>query len=389
MAQTHGDRTLVLVEHFLELGAQDGRCQIALGFLCGFVLEFEQDERVDVEGEGVGRAWGCGAQETFARLFASGGEFALGPVAHELECGLAVNHHGGGQVPVAARRRSVGVTLELAEGVEHLGGGGAVNGGSVQLNKGLLVVVGTAHTQGHRFKHGEVLPVLAAVGQGHRAALLDFVCRHKELVPGGGHALDAGLGHHFGVGPHPVDAVHVHRRGHVVAVVLHHVGHHARQQLVPFFGLGHVVDIGQHAFGCPFLNGWAFDLSGCGRVARHGTALEHGHGVFAATAGHGKVFPLVAFGFEHFLEFASRSGFAARCPVVQHFNGGLGGHRCGRRCCRWGGSFFFFATGGGQQCHSQRCAEFQLKSHGVCLRARAGGPIKNVTRNSPGPLIFH
>ena len=105
----------------------------------------------------------------------------------------------------------------------------------------------------------------------------------------------------------------------IVAFALHHISNHFGQQIIPFFSLGHRIDVRQHAFIGPFLNRWAFDLSGCGRVASNSAALQSGLGVVTTTTGHCKVFPFVTLGFEHFFQFSHRLGLTAGSPVVQHF----------------------------------------------------------------------
>ncbi|MCY1373414.1 hypothetical protein D9M69_606890 [compost metagenome] len=161
--------------------------------------------------------------------------------------------------------------------------------------------------------------------------------------------------------------MHVDRCGHIVTIGLHHVGHHLGQQLVPLLGAGHVVDVGQHAFLGPFLDRRTFDLRSRGRVARNGAALEHSHGVFTTTTGHGEILPLVALGFEHALELGGRLRLAARSPVVQHFHRGLG--RCGRSGRRRRGGhrrgLFFFAAGGGEQGSDQRGTKGVSELHGL------------------------
>ena len=167
------------------------------------------------------------------------------------------------------------------------------------------------------------------MGDRDQAGGLDLVGGCKKLVPGLGHTRHTGFFQYGGVGPHPVDAVHIDRGSHVVALVLHDIGHDLGQQAVPLLGLGGGVQIGQHTFGSPFLDGWALDL-GCGRwVARHDSALQHGGGVVAPAAGHGKVFPDMAFGLHDLLQLGHGFGFATRSPVVQHLD--LAGLHRGRR----------------------------------------------------------
>jgi hypothetical protein len=130
---------------------------------------------------------------------------------------------------------------------------------------------------------------------------------------------------HGRVDPHPVDAVHVDRHRHVVALVLHDVRHDLGQQGVPLLGLGHVVQVGQHSLIAPELDLGALHLRGGGRVAGHGPGLQDGHGIVPAAAGHGEVLPGVALFFQELLQHAHGGGLPARGPPVQHF------HLSGRR----------------------------------------------------------
>ena len=194
------------------------------------------------------------------------------------------------------------------------------------MNQGFFVEVGTAHTQSHALKGGEVLPVLATVRHGDDAGLFQGFGGHKELVPIGRH-FDAGFFERSIAGPQPVHAVHVHRSGDVVALVFHDVGNHGGQQAVPLLGLGHIVDVGQHAFSSPLLQSRAFDLRCSRGIARDHARLEHGHGVVTAATGHGEVFPGVALALQGGLQGSCRLGFATAGPVVQHFHfTGMGRH---------------------------------------------------------------
>jgi len=58
-----------------------------------------------------------------------GGELALGPVAHDLHAGLAVDDHASGTVPFAPGRVGVDVVAQLlqcGEGLNHLVAGQGV-----------------------------------------------------------------------------------------------------------------------------------------------------------------------------------------------------------------------------------------------------------------------
>ncbi len=314
--QADRDGTLVQVEGFLKLRCHDGGGHVLLGLRVGRVLQLEHGEAVDVEGEVARRARGGGAQEVLAGNLARGNEFALGPVAHQLHARFALDDHRGGQVPVTAGGVLVGVVLDMAEGREGLLHGRALESGRVELHQGLLVEVGAAHPQRDRFERGEILPVLAAVRDRDDASLLQLLGGDEKFVPGRGH-LGAGLLQCVGVGPEPVDTVHVDRDSDIAALVLHHVGDDLGQQAVPVVGLGDVVEVGEHAFGAPFLDRRALDLRRGGRVARDDAGLEHRHRRVTAAAGDREILPGVAFGLQGRFQRGGGLGLAAGGPVVQ------------------------------------------------------------------------
>ncbi|AEK61275.1 conserved hypothetical protein [Collimonas fungivorans Ter331] len=290
------DRTLVQVEHFLEFRAHDGGGQGQLSFLRIRILDLEHGDRIDVVGVRLGGAWSWCAQEVLAWLLAGSGEFALGPVAHELHAGLAVDDHCSRQVPVAARSVLVDVALDLAQRIEGLDHGRAGQGGRIELDQRLVVEVGAAYAQRNGFKHGRILPRLAALGNGDEAGFLDLVCSVEEFRPGGRH-FGAGFFQDFRVDPEPVDAVHIDRRRYVMALVLHGVGNHFRQQRIPFACGSRGIDVRQHAFLAPFLDRRALDLGCCRRAACDDAGFQRGGGVFASAAGNRKVLPGHALGF--------------------------------------------------------------------------------------------
>ena len=305
----------------------------------------EHGKRIDVEGVGLVRARRGHAQVVLARHLAGGRELALGPVAHELEAGLVVDDHGGGQVPVAACRILVDVGLHLAQGVEHLEHGRAGQFLLVQLEDGLLVEFRAAHAQRDGFKHGGVLPWLAAVGDRDAARFLDLLGRVEERIPGGRGGGHAGFFQHFRIDPHPVDAVDVDGSGNVVALVFHDVGDDFRQHGIPFAWNGGIIDIGQHAFRAPLLDRWALDLGGGRRIAGNDAGLQRGRGVFASAASHGEVFPAEAAFLHDLLQLAHGLRFAAGGPVVQHFHvgrKGAAGECQGGQCGQLGNLEFQF-----------------------------------------------
>ena len=328
--QTNRDRALVQVKHLLELHPHDGGSQIGLGFLSRRIFQLEHGERIHVEGVGIAGTRGCSTDVVLAWHFACGSELTLGPVTHELEGGFFLDHHGGGQVPVAARRSRVGVALDLAESFQRLGHGRAGQRLLIKFDERILEKLGPTYTKHHGLKGREILPVLATVCHRDQAGFLDFLRCGKKLIPCLGCSCHAGFLQHGGIGPHPVDTVHVHRRGDILAFVLHHISHDARQQAIPLFGGSNRCQICQYAFRSPFLNRWTFDLGSRRRIARHNTALQNGHGVIATTTRYRKVLPGVALALHDFLQLTHRLGLTARCPPVQHFDltrdGGISSH---------------------------------------------------------------
>ena len=128
------------------------------------VADLEHHELVGVEGDGALRAREADADEVRARLLAGLEEFALGPVAHDLHAGLALDDHGGGQVPVAAGEVVVDIGAQLGHAVEGFLHLVAAERRRIEVDEGRLVEVG-AERQHDRVEDGRVLPGLAAMGE--------------------------------------------------------------------------------------------------------------------------------------------------------------------------------------------------------------------------------
>ena len=131
-------------------------------------------EGVAVEGHRPLRAGIAEAQEVGARHLAGVDELALGPVAHDLHAGLAVDDHGGGEVPVAAGEVRVDQAADRAQLVERLDHGRAGQGLLVELDEGLLVELGPAGADHRTVEDGGLLPGLAAMGHRGHAGLLEL-----------------------------------------------------------------------------------------------------------------------------------------------------------------------------------------------------------------------
>ncbi|RML85226.1 hypothetical protein APX70_05955 [Pseudomonas syringae pv. maculicola] len=162
--------------------------------------------------------------------------------------------------------------------------------------------------------------------QWNETGFFQLVARCIEFFKGGRCLVDTGFLEDFRVDPQPVDAVDVHRHGHVIAIVLHGIGDFLVQQGVPLFGLGDVfqrVSVEQ-ACGCPFLDIRPFDLGNAWRVTSNCTALEHGHGCGATAASDCAVFPDEAVFFNLRFQNIDCSFFATRRPPVHDFDSAFG-----------------------------------------------------------------
>ncbi len=149
-----------------------------------------------------------------------------------------------------------------------------------------------------------------------------------ELVPGRRHG-NARFFEYLRIGPDPVHAVDVDRGGHIFALIGDDVLQQRGQKIVPVLGLGHIVDIVQHALARPILDVGSLHLDNRGRIARQHARTEHGCLGIAAAAGDRTVFPGAAGRLEFLFQFQDRLGFAARGPVMQDLDLGPGKGRTG------------------------------------------------------------
>ncbi len=321
----HRDRALVEVERDLEGLAHDQLGQERLAGAAVLAVHVEHGEAVDVVE--IARAGGRGAEEVHPRGQTGGHELALGPVAHDLERGLAVHHHRCRQVPVTPGEVRIDEAAQDAHLVEDRPHRVRAQRLGVEIDERGLIELGSADAQDHGFEDRRVLPGLAAVGQRDDPLRLKRAGGGVELLPGGGHrharALQDG-----GVGPDPVDAVDV-DRGCAPGVLAHHVlGDGLGQDIGPALRLGDRRDVGQNALLVPFLDRRALELDRSGGIAGQHPGAQRGHGGVAAAARDRHVGPGAAAAGEFLLQHGDRPGLAARGPPMQHF--GRLGEGCGR-----------------------------------------------------------
>ena len=176
------------------------------------------------------------AQEVFARHFASGHEFALGPVAHDLERGFAVHDHGCCEVPVTTGEVLINVAAHGAHLVKDRDHVVRLECVHVQLNECLAETVRAEDAQSNGLEHGRVLPCLTTVCEWDDTSRLQLGRSRVELIPCGGH-IDAIGRQHFGVRPNPVNTVHVYRCRTPSALTLHVARDSLRQNFGPVVGL--------------------------------------------------------------------------------------------------------------------------------------------------------
>ena len=215
---------------------------------------------------------------------------ALGPVAHDLHAGLAVDHHGGGEVPVAAGEVRVDHAADRAQLVERLDHGVAAQGLLVELDEGLLVEFGPAGADHGAVEDRGVLPGLAAMRHRGHAGVLELLGQLDEVLPGRGLGA-ADLVEQRLVHPDPVGRVHVEGCRDIVAVILVDGLQRRRDHLVPAVLLGQRRQVAQSTLLGPVLDHEAQHLHGGRRVAGGHAGLQHGAGLVAAAAGDGGVLP--------------------------------------------------------------------------------------------------
>ncbi len=269
------------------------------------------------EGEHVGvvdhRSVGAGeavAEVVLAGFLVGGLELALGPVAHHLKQRVALDHHRGGEVPVAAGVVRIGVGLQLGQVVEGLLHRVRLQSALVEIDEGFLVEVRAAGRHDDRIEHRRLLPWLASERERDDAGLLGLVEQREELVE----VLRIGsadLVHDRLVDPDPVDRVDVDRNRVPLAVGGSELLQCGRNDLGPAFLVGERGDVGELARFRVVEREITEDLRGGRRVAGGHHRLQRGHRGFAATAGDGHVLPGVAFFRQVLLDDVQRGCFAA------------------------------------------------------------------------------
>ena len=145
-----------------------------------------------------------------------------------------------------------------------------------------------------------------------------------------GSSLIPGLLHRLGRAPDPVDAMDVHRRGDPVAGRLHHRQQLGRDDLVPAFLVGEVVEIGGHAGLVPLGDFRTLELNGRRRVAGDDVGAQLGQRIGGVPGDRG-LLPLAAGGGEHLAELGDRGRVRAFGPLMQHVGLGFGQRRSGRK----------------------------------------------------------
>ena len=225
------------------------------------------------------RAVGAGeaiAEEVLARLLVGGFELALGPVAHHLHQRVALDHHRGGEVPVAPGVVRVDVSAQLGEIVERLLHRVRLQRAFVEVDERLLVEVRAAGRHDDRVEHRRFLPGLAAERERNDAGRLGLVEQGDELVE----VLRLGtadLVHHRLVEPDPVDGMDVDRNGVPLSVGGGELLQRRRNDLGPAFLLGERGDVAELARLGVVEGEIAEDLRGGRRIAGRHHRLQRGH----------------------------------------------------------------------------------------------------------------
>ena len=145
-----------------------------------------------------------------------------------------------------------------------------------------------------------------------------------------GRVLDSRLLHRLGRAPDPVDAVDVHGRGDPVAGRLHHRQEFGRDNLVPAFLVGEIVEVGGHAGLVPLGDFRTLELHCRGRVAGDDVGPQLGQRV-GGMAGDRSLFPLAAGGGEHLAELGDGRRIGALGPLTEQVCLGFGPRHTRRR----------------------------------------------------------
>ena len=327
-----GNRALGLIEHGLELRRHDQmRQQRLAGDVVG-VLLLEEDDRVRIEDEArlapVGRR--LPALVVLRRLQSGRGEDADLPVAHDHERGLTLGDHAGRGVVVAAGDARIHVfrhhQAHLLERLDHVGRAHRLG---VALDEGLAEQIDVLPVDDH-LERRRVGPVLAEMGEADEMGRDRLVAVGVEFGPGLRQFLDPRLIHGLGRAPDPVDAVDVHRRGDPVAGRLHHRQQFGRDDLVPAFLAGKVVEIGGHAGLVPLGDFRTLELHGGRRVAGDHVGAQFRQRVGGVPRDRG-LFPFSPGGGEHLAELGDRGRVGAFRPLAEQVCLGFGQRRSRRR----------------------------------------------------------
>ncbi len=112
-----GIEPFFLLNSIWVVGSSSSLASCDLRLLRGRILGLREGEDVAAHGVAAAGLGQDGAAIFLAGRLARGDELALGPVAHDLEARLALDHQRGRVVPVAARRAGVDVGAQLGVGL--------------------------------------------------------------------------------------------------------------------------------------------------------------------------------------------------------------------------------------------------------------------------------
>ena len=198
----------------------------------------------------------------------------------------------------------------------------------VALDEGLAEQALVHSVDDHLERRG-VGPVRAEMGDADEMRRDRLVAVGVEFGPGLRQALDPRLLHRLGRAPDPVDAVDVHRRGDPVAGRLHHRQQFGRDDLVPSFLVGDVVEIGGLAGLVPLGDFGTLELNRGRRIAGDDVGAQFGQRI-GGMAGDRGLLPFAAGGGEHLAELGDRRRVGAFGPLAEQVRLGFG-QRDGRR----------------------------------------------------------
>ena len=198
----------------------------------------------------------------------------------------------------------------------------------VALDEGLAEQVDVLPVDDY-LERRRVCPVLTEMGEADEMSRDRLVAVGVEFGPGLRQLLDSRLIHRLGRAPDPVDAVDVHGRSDPVAGRLHHRQEFGRDDLVPAFLVGEVVEVGGHAGLVPLGDFRPLELHRGRRVAGDDVGAQFGQRV-GGMAGDRGLLPFPAGGGEHLAELGDRRRVGSLRPLTEQVCLGLGKRRARR-----------------------------------------------------------